>query len=79
MNQLVKLALQNKTFKERLREPGAAHPNEDKILVTFLNKKEAKEQEEENLFPDDDMAKQFMEWLGNQRWPELDDEGGGED
>jgi hypothetical protein len=78
MNQLVKLALQNKTFRERLQEPGAAHPNEDRILVTFLNKKEAKEQEEE-LFTDEGMEKQFMEWLGNQRWPELDDEGGGED
>jgi hypothetical protein len=78
MNQLVKLALQNKTFRERLQEPGAAHPNEDKILVTFLNKKEAKEQQEE-LFPDEGMEKQFMEWLGNQRWPEMDDEGGSEE
>jgi len=61
MNQLAKLALQSKAFRERLQDP---IPEENKYSAKFLKKLEEKEMDLNKR-----QVEMLMEWLGNQRTP----------
>ena len=81
MNEMMRICWENKTWRENyLRSKNRLNPDEDRFLVTFLNEKQEKPpQEKQDPLSDENMINLLVEWLGNQRWPELGDEGGSEE
>jgi len=61
MNKMVEICMQNKAFRESYQNK---KDDSQKVIVTFLKKKE------ENM--NDSEIEMFMEWFSNQRFPEMD-------
>ena len=75
MNKIARLCMQNKTFRDNyFKSIPLLNPDENKVTVTFLKKKEEKlPTNNDDPLSDEMMINLFMEWLDNQRRPESED------